>query len=160
VQLALDLSDSLATYAGCNTRGAATVSSSYSLLPSHIIFYLGRHRDLDASTKETTPRSSAGSAPRKRKARLSIDARTAGTIGQSDNEAGPSTRTRGKRSRTSASTSSNQVFEGVVISKPPPRTSRVAETNSNMDLGDVYRRLADEHSALAKTYKKLADLMD
>ncbi|KAI0251377.1 hypothetical protein BJV78DRAFT_1154379 [Lactifluus subvellereus] len=89
----------------------------------------GRHRDPDASTKEM-PVSVAQSASRKRKARPSVDAHIARTISRSDNEAGPSTRSRGKRARTSASTSSNRAFEGVVIPTPRRRTSRVVKKSS------------------------------
>jgi hypothetical protein len=98
--------------------------------------------------------SVAQSASRKRKARPSVDAHIARTISRSDNEAGPSTRSRGKRARTSASTSSNRAFEGVIIPTPRRRTSRVVKKSSKTDLRDVYRRLGDEHSALARTYKE------
>ncbi|KAI0245103.1 hypothetical protein BJV78DRAFT_1159118 [Lactifluus subvellereus] len=102
----------------------------------------GRHRDPDASTKEM-PVSVAQSASRKCKARPSVDAHIARTISRSDNEAGPSTRSRGKRARTSASTSSNRAFEGVIIPTPhtgPRASSRRAQRRTSETSTESWRR--------------------
>ncbi|KAI0245161.1 hypothetical protein BJV78DRAFT_1159009 [Lactifluus subvellereus] len=110
------------------------------------------HRDPDASTKEM-PVSVAQSASRKRKARPSVDAHIARTISRSDNEAGPSTRSRGKQHAPLQAHPRIGHSKGSSFRHHTPDLALVKKS-SKTDLRDVYRRLGDEHSALARTYKE------
>jgi hypothetical protein len=103
------------------------------------------------------PKSPTQPLPRKRKARFSGDT-TLSTLDELDEDANASVQSLGKRPRTSASTPSNPKFDGVVIQKPTRRSARVAKTSSSKK--QIYKRMAQEHAALVKSYDELAELTD
>jgi hypothetical protein len=116
---------------------------------------LGRPRAHEVAVKEE-PKSPTQPLPKKRKARFSSDT-TTWTLDEIDEDAGTSVQTLGKRPRTSASTPSNPKFDGVIIAKPTRRSARVAKTTSKRQ---IYKRMAQEHAALTRSYDELAELTD
>ncbi|KAI0245314.1 hypothetical protein BJV78DRAFT_1288241 [Lactifluus subvellereus] len=88
--------------------------------------------------------------PRKRKARLSIDP-PLWTADQLEDDVSMSTQSLGKHPRTSASAPSTTQFDGVVITKLPRRSARVAKTGSKKDIVEVYRSISKAHATLSKS---------
>jgi hypothetical protein len=94
---------------------------------------------------------------RKRKEHPPAEASTSKkTLDDTDDNALPSTQSLRKRPRTSI-TPSDLVLDGVIITTKPRRSSRVTKTTSNKAIENLYRCLGEDHAAMAKTYKELAD---
>jgi hypothetical protein len=103
--------------------------------------------------------STSRSMVRKRKEHPPVEASTSKkTLDDTDDNTPPSTQLLRKRPRTSI-TPSDLVFDGVIITTKPRRSSRISKTTSNKTIEDLYRRLGEDHAAMAKTYKELADTM-
>jgi hypothetical protein len=105
----------------------------------------------------------SASAPRKRKAHISVDAGPLWSPGQLelDDEAGASTHSVGKRARTSTN-SSNVRFDGVVIQKPTRRSTRVAKATTALrnDVAHVCRRIGQELGVVARSFSDFADAFE
>jgi hypothetical protein len=106
------------------------------------------------------PQSPAQPAPRKRKARPSVDAGTLSTCDHLEDDVGSSTQSVGKRTKISASTS-NVRFDGVIIPAPKPtrRSTRVAKMPKK-DVVGALRHFEDILAVASRAAGDLADTME
>ena len=108
------------------------------------------------------PKSPGQSGSRKRKAYLSVDANPIGILEPIDVDVDTFPQPVRKRAKPASGSSSNPRFDGVVLTKPTRKSTRTAKANSKKEAGvsELFRRLVQEHGAIARTYEEIADAMD
>ena len=108
------------------------------------------------------PKSPGQSGSRKRKAYSSVDANPIGILEPIDVDVDTFPQPVGKRAKLAGGSSSNPRFDSVVLTKPTRKSTRTAKANSKKGAGvsELFRRLAQEHGAIARTYEEIADAMD
>ena len=130
-----------------------TIQTYQSLVLTNIA---GRHRNQDAIVKEES-KSPSRPGPKKRKAYSTVSANSIGTLEQIDEQPAMSSQPLRKRPKRAKSPT---LKVDMVIPRMTRKSARNEKASSKRDLGELYRRIGQEHAALAKSYDDLADNMD
>jgi hypothetical protein len=104
------------------------------------------------------PKSPGRPANRKCKAYLMTDANPIGVI-EPINDA-DAAQPRGKRVKTTSTSSSNVQFDGVAIPKATGKSTRATKANSKKDVNELFARLAKEFAAVTKMCKEISETVD
>ena len=92
----------------------------------------------------------------------SVDANPISILEPMDVDVDASSQPIGKHAKPAAGSSSNPRFDGIVLTKPTRKSVRTAKASSKKEVGmsELFRCLAQEHGAVARTYEEIADAMD
>ena len=108
------------------------------------------------------PKSPGQLGSRKGKAYLSVNANLIGIVKPIDVDVDTFPQPVKKRAKPAAGSSSIPQFDSVVLTKPTRKSARTAKANLKKEAGmsELFRRLAQEHGAIVRTYEEIADAMD